>query len=212
MCRRVCGRGRVYGHQGRTDSERKAAGDVTTNLEGAAADAVDEEEEDELGEFADDGVDALVEQGLGCRDTDLGEDGGREVLDGRDASPVGGQYRCWSRDCHCKMRNSNTTRKQRRNIHLRRRLARASQNNPPGIGSIGEQLLIRLGPVPMLLFDLLLDQFKLGQDICVVLVAVGVQSGEVPQPFFVPVMIDQPPRRLREKEDARGQSDGGDDL
>jgi hypothetical protein len=64
----------------------------------------------------------------------------------------------------------------------------------------------------MLLLYLLLDQFKLGQDICVVLVAVGVQSGEVPQPFFVPVMIDQPPRRLREKEDARGQSDGGDDL
>lgn len=88
MRRGICRRGRVYSHKGGADGECDSACDVAADLQWATADAVDEEEEDELGDFADYGVYALVEEGLGGGDADLGEDCGREVLDCRDAGPI----------------------------------------------------------------------------------------------------------------------------
>lgn len=88
MRRGIRRRGRVYSQKGGANGERDSACDVAADLQWATADAVDEEEEDELGDFADYGIYALVEEGLGGGDADLREDGGREVLDCRDAGPI----------------------------------------------------------------------------------------------------------------------------
>jgi hypothetical protein len=64
----------------------------------------------------------------------------------------------------------------------------------------------------MLLLNLLLDELKLGENIRIRDVAVGMQRSQILQTLFMPVVVDQPARRLGKEEDTRGESDGGDDL
>jgi len=160
MRRYVRGRRGIPSQQRGADDEGKASDEITANLHLPAADGVDEEEEDELRDFSNGRIDALVEQRLARGDADLREDCRREVLD-----------------------RGNTR-------HLAGGLDGAGEDDAARVGLVLEELFVCLGGVEMLVGQLCRDDFVFGLDVCVGGVSIRMQSCEGLEPFLVTVVVN----------------------
>ena len=165
-----------------SEDEEETVEEVATDQSPSATGPVNEPDTSGLGKKSEDRADTLVLERVGRGDTNLLEDGDTVVLDCRNTSHLHGSLN--GADEH-----------------------QATQRRP-----VGEELLVRLGLVLVFVGDGILDLLELGAHPWIVLVTVGVQSRECGQTLLLVTVVDEPTRRLGEKQNQSSKDDSWDDL